>query len=119
MKAQKAITYSLYIISFASVLLASGIREVKDWWNIAKPFFAVWFICLIIALTITNINSIRRYTYPMLVCISAWSYKHKVIMTRFTRNTHRVYKMNKNSYKKLFLYTQNMFDKYLVLKDRI
>jgi len=117
MTAQKAISYILYVISFASILLASGIKDTKDWWDIAKPFFAVWFICLAIALTISNINLIRRYTYPILVCVSAWAYKHKIIMTRFTRNTHRVYKMNHCSYKRLFAYTQYMFDKYLVLKD--
>lgn len=114
---KKIILYLLYTISFASVLIASGIKEVKEWWDIARPFFAVWFICLVIALTISHITLIRRYTYPILVCISAWAYKHKIVMTRFTRNTHRVYKMNNSSYRKLFAYTQYMFDKYLILKD--
>lgn len=119
MKPSKIISYILYAVSIVSILLASGIRQVANWWDIARPFFAVWFICLVLALTITNINTIRRYTYPILVCISAWSFKHKVLMTKFTRNTHRVYRMQNSSYKKLFAYTQYMFDMYLILKDQV
>ena len=117
MKMKKVISYILYIISLASILIASGIKDVKDWWIIAKPFFAVWFICLAVALTISNINNIRRLTYPLIICFSAWLFNHKILITKFTLNTHRVYRMNNNSYKKLFEYTQNMFDMYLKLKD--
>lgn len=107
---KKIITYTLYIVSGVSILLASGIKQVANWWDIAKPFFAVWFIALSIALILSNVSKIRRITYPVFVCLSAWSYKHKIIMTKFTRDTHRLYKFKNSSYRKLFEYTQNLFD---------
>lgn len=110
MKIRKIISYILYVISAASIFLASGIRQVKDWWDIAKPFFAVWFICLVIALTLSNIETIRRYTYPSFICACAWAYKHKLLMTKFTRNTYRLYRWKNNSYNDLFTYVQRLFD---------
>lgn len=110
---KKIVISTLYIISFTSILLASGIKQVANWWDIAKPYFAIWFISTLLAVCITYFNQIRRVMYPAIVCISAWLYKHKVLMTDFTRNTHRVYKMNHSSYKNLFNYTQDIFDIYL------
>ena len=110
MKLKNIFTYILIGISFSSILLASGIKDVANWWEIARPFFAVWFITLTIALAIININQIRRITYPTLVCISSWAYKHKLIMTKFTKNTYKLYKWQKKSYKNLFTYVQDLFD---------
>ena len=110
MKIIRIIKYALYIIAFSSILLASGIKDCADWWEIAKPFFAVFTISLTIALTMTYFNKIRRITYPALVCFSAWIYKHKIVMTKFTRNTYRVYKMRNSSFRDLFDYTQDLFD---------
>lgn len=103
----------LYSTSILSGFAAASVRDSADWWELTKPFLLVWVISTFLALTVTYINQIRRITYPLLVCVSAWAYKHRIIMTRFTRNTHRVYKMKNRSYKELFEYTQYMFDVYL------
>lgn len=100
----------LYTIAFTAAFLASGIRDVANWVEIAKPFFAVFAISIALALTISNFNKIRRITYPLLVCISAWGYKHKLFKSKFTRNTYRLYKWKNRSYKNLFEYVQNLFD---------
>ena len=110
---KKIITYILGLTAITSMFLATGIKEVANWWDIAKPFFIVFIVCISIALIINNINYIRRITYPTLVCLSSWAYKHKVIKTKFTRRTYSVYKLNNYSYKKLFGFTQDLFDIYL------
>lgn len=110
---RKIITYTLAIVSIACIYLASGIRDVANWREIAKPFFIIWFITLAGSLILSNINNIRRFTYPAVVCLSAWSYKHKIMMTNFTRSTYRVYKAKNSSYSDLFNYTQTLFDIYL------
>lgn len=110
---KKIITYILAFISLTSVFLASGIKETTDWWDVARPYFIVWFLSTLIALIINNINYIRRITYPILVCISSWAYKHKILMTKFTCNTYRVYKMQNMSYRRLFSYVQDLFDIYI------
>jgi len=109
-KLKAIITYILVGISLTSILLASGIKEVANWWDIAKPFFAVWFIALVIALLIANINQIRRVTYPTLVCVSSWLYKHRFLTTKFTQNTYRLYKWKNKSYSDLYDYVQDLFD---------
>lgn len=96
--------------SVISGLAVSAIRDSASWWEITKPFLAVWIISTILALTIYNINNIRRVTYPTIVCISAWAYQHKIIMTKFTQSTYRVFKWKNKSYKQLFGFTQDLFD---------
>lgn len=103
----------LYSTSVLSGFAAASVKDSVDWWQVTKPFLAVWIISTFLALTLTYINQIRRITYPVLVCVCAWAYKHKIIMTRFTRSSHRVFKMQHYSYKRLFEYTQDMFDIYL------
>lgn len=110
LKLKSIITYILVGVSLVSILLATGIKETSNWWNIARPFFAVWFITLVIALFITNINQIRRVTYPTLVCISSWAYKHKILITKFTKNTYKLYKWQNSSYSNLYDYVQDLFD---------
>ena len=107
---RKVITGILASISVVSGLAVSGIRESADWWIQTKPFLLVWFLSTTIAVFIYNFNYIRRIAYPAFVCISAWLYKHGIVMTKFTRDTYRVYKFNSRSFKKLFGYTQDLFD---------
>ena len=107
---KKIITYILYFISFSSILLASGIRDVSNWWELAKPFFAVWFITCFLALTLSYSNQIRRVSYPSLVCLNAWLYKYRILHTNFARSTYRLYKHKGNSYSNLFDYVQELFD---------
>ena len=109
----KIITYTLYGVSIISVILASGTPQVANWWDIARPYFAVWFITTALALCISHVDQIRRITYPALVCLSAWAYSHKIVINKYTRSTHRVYNMQNRSYRKLFAYTQDLFDIYL------
>lgn len=110
---RKVIIYILYGVSITSILLASGAPQVANWWDIARPYFVVWFIATIVALGLSYIDQIRRVTYPAIVCFSAWAYNHKIILTKFTKNTYRVYKLQDKSYRKLFTYTQDLFDIYL------
>ena len=110
MKIKKIITYMLVAISFTSIMLATGIKDVTNWWDIAKPLFVVWLITLMIALLIANINQIRRVTYPTLVCVSSWAYKHGLVTTKFTQNTYRLYKWKNKSYSDLYDYVQDLFD---------
>ena len=107
---KKIITYILGAISIASAFLASGIKDVANWWEIARPFFIVWFIALTVALLINNWNYVRRITYPVLVCSSSWAYKHKIIVNKFTRDTYRLYKWQNKSYRNLYEYVQDVFD---------
>ena len=110
---KKVVTYILVFISMTSIFLASGIKDVANWWDIAKPFFAVWFIALVAALTIHNFNYVRRVTYPVFVCICSWVYKHKILKTKFTHNTYKLYKWQNRSYRNLYMYVQNLFDVYV------
>lgn len=107
---KKYITGILVSIAIVSGLAVSGVPESADWWVIAKPFFCAWFISFSVALLINNFNYVRRVFYPAFVCLSAWLYKYRIIMTKFTRDTYRVYKMNSRSFRKLFGYTQDLFD---------
>jgi hypothetical protein len=107
---KKIIVYTLGTISAIAGLAVSGIKECAEWWTYTKPFLLVWFVSLVLAVCIINFNYIRRIFYPAFVCLSAWAYKHRIVMTKFTRSTHRVYKMQNKSYKKLFTYTQDLFD---------
>ena len=96
--------------SIVSGLAVSAIRDSANWWEFTKPYFIVWVISTILAVILYNINYIRRITYPTVVCISAWAYKHKIIKTKFTQSTYRVYKWKNRSYKQLFGFTQDLFD---------
>ena len=107
---RKIIAYTLYIIAFTSVFIASGIKDVANWLDIARPFFIVFAVSITIALTLTYINKIRRITYPVFVCASAWVYKHKVIRTDFTKKTYKLYQWQNRSYQDLYDYVQDLFD---------
>ena len=107
---KRFITGGLIGTSIISGLAVSGIKDSADWWVITKPFFIVWAISTALAAIILNFNQIRRVIYPAFVCMSAWLYKYQIIMTKFTRDTYRVYKLNSKSFKKLFGYTQDLFD---------
>lgn len=97
-------------ISILSGIAVASIKESADWWITARPFFYVWFTASAIALLINNFNYVRRIMYPAFVCVSAWLYKYQIVKTKFTRDTYKVYKWKNKSYKKLFGYTQDLFD---------
>lgn len=117
MKIKKITTYILGFISLASAFIASGIKEFVGWEDTARPFFIIWFVSLIIALVLVNIDNIRRYTYPSTICIMAWLHAHKVLNTTFSKSTYTLYKQVGKSYGKLFDVVQTAFEDYLVLKE--
>jgi len=104
------VTGILASIAIISGLAVSGIPESVDWWINTKPFFCICLISIAVAFLINKFNYVRRIMYPILVCISAWSYKYRIVVTGFTKDTYRVYKLNNYSYKQLFGYTQDLFD---------
>ena len=110
---RKIIAYILGSISMISILLASGIRDIKGWEVVAEPYFMVWFVTLAIALILYNLNSIRRFTYPAYTCVSAWLYDHKILRTKFGKSTYRVYVFYGKSYSKFYDVVQDAFDRYL------
>ena len=107
---RKIITYTLYIVAFTSIFLASGIKDIANWWKIAMPFFMVFLISITLALTLTYINKIRRVIYPVFVCANAWAYTRRIIRTDFARKAYRLYKWQNRSYLNLFDYVQSVFD---------
>lgn len=110
---RKLFSYISGAISLVAILLASGIKDTANWETIAAPFFWIWALSLCASLILYNWNSIRRITYPTIICIWAWAYEHKILSSTFSKHTYQVYvKLNK-SYTKLYLVVQNAFDQYL------
>ena len=118
MNFKNIITCILGGISLTSAYIASGIKEVTGWEEIARPFFIVWFVCLLIALIIANINHIRRYTYPAFICLLAWLRKYNIYNTKFSTHAYRVYRQYK-SFSKLYTVVQNAFDYYIAISAKL
>lgn len=116
---KKVISYILYAVGFTAFILASGIKDVANWLDIARPYFAVGSVALALALIISNVDNIRRFTYPMIVCIWAWLYEHKIWKTSFSKDTYLVYKQFGKSYSNLYYSVQDAFDKYLVAVKKV
>ena len=110
MKLRKCIMAISAITAVISGFAAANVKDGIDWWEYTRPFLAVWIIATLVVLFLHNINYVRRVFYPAFVCLSAWLYKYQIVMTKFTRDTYRVYKYNSKSFKKLFGYTQDLFD---------
>jgi len=111
MKVKRAVIGILYAVAFASAIFACGTDNVStNWWGIVKPLFITFIISITLATILHYSNEIRRITYPTLVCISAWAYQKKIILTKFARNANRLYKMNHCSFGRLFEYVQVLFD---------
>lgn len=105
---KKYIATFFYIVGISSALLATAV-DTSNIHNLTR-LFCIFLISWTIALTLTYLDKIRRITYPALVCICACIYKHRIAMTKFTRNAFRIYKITGHSYSKLYDYTQNLFD---------
>ena len=110
---KKIISGILYIVSLCSGILGSCIKDVANWWDIARPFYLIFAVTMLAALCLTYTNQIRRVSYPALVCACTWVYKHKILMIKFTRSAYMVYQANHCSYGRLFDYTQLLFDIYV------
>lgn len=108
---KKVIIAILYITAIFSAIALAGVPDVAEWWEMSKPFYIIFAVSLALAMGLTFPNKVRRITYPILVCVCAWAYKHKVVTNSFAMKTYRVYKLNNSSYYDLFGYTQGLFDK--------
>lgn len=106
---KKIITGISFAVAFFAALVVSSVGEVDNWWQISKPWVAVFFIFATVGVVAYNITEIRRYTYPSLVCLLAWMYEHKLIANNFSYRSHVIYRKY-NSYGKLFKTTQNLYD---------
>lgn len=99
---------AFYITGIISAILTTGVDTTYT--NNLYKLVCTTVISFAIALTLTYLDNIRRITYPAMVCLCAWIYKHRIAMTKFTRNSFRLYKLNKHSYSQLYDYIQDLFD---------
>lgn len=114
MKIRNTLSGILGLISFGSALISSGVKESADWFVYARPFILFALIVGLIALVLYKWNSIRRVTYPSMICAWSWLYEHGIIKTKFGADTYRVYKHFGRSYRKLFGKVQDAFDYYMM-----
>ena len=60
----------------------------------------------------TMYASIRRITFPALICMRAWLYDHGLASSKFSNHTHRVFVYFDRSYRTLYSAVQSAFDHY-------
>ena len=113
MKIRNTFGLLFMIIGLGSAVIGSQVNETTDWLVQAKPFIWVFFICAAISAILIHWNSVRRITYPAIICVWAWLYKHRIWTSAFSRDTYRVYKYLGKSYRRLFDSVQSAFDYYL------
>lgn len=113
MKIRNTVGLLFMVIGLGSAVIGSQVKETTDWLVQAKPFILVFIICMAISATLIHWNSIRRVTYPAVICLWAWLYEHRIWTTAFSRDTYRVYKYLGKSYSRLFDSVQSAFDYYL------
>ena len=109
---RKTIAIFIGVLAFVSAGFASGAKEDPNWISIAKPFIIIWAVLLGIAILIYNWESVRRVTYPAIICVWAWLYDHHIAYSRFSKRTHRVFVYYDRSYKRLYKEVQDAFDQY-------
>jgi hypothetical protein len=114
MKIRNTVSAIFGCVSFGSALLSSGVKECADWFQYAKPFILFAIVTGLISAIIYNWNSIRRVTYPAMICGWAWLYEHKFATSKFSKHTYKVYVYFGRSYKKFYSEVQKAFDYYLV-----
>lgn len=110
---RKNIAGILGMISLVAAGFASGAKECVNWLSIARPYLIICAVLLGLAVVFYNWNRIRRVTYPAVICLWAYLYKHKILKTAFARSTYRVYSYFGKSYKRLYLKVQDAFDYYV------
>ena len=112
MKLRNITSIVLAIISIGSAILASSIKDTVDAPRQELPFYVIALITGIIALVLHYWSSIRRATYPAIICMWAWLYDHKLAKSQFSSHTYRVYVYFGRSYKNLYAKVQSAFDEY-------
>lgn len=100
-----------FILSTVCAVMVASVSEVPNWWDITKPWAIAFFVFVAIYIVSNNIDEIRRYTYPVLVCILAWGYNHKIIYGKFAKMSYIMYQKYNSNYYKLYTKIQNLYDK--------
>lgn len=103
----------LGIVSASSFILATGVNNSSAGDAILSMCLLAGFTSLAVALFLYNLDSVRRITYPAAICAWAWLYDHRIIRTRFSSSSYRIYRYFGGSYKKLFYKVQEAFDQYV------
>ena len=113
MKLRRVISIILGIISCGALFFASAVKDMAECLTYELPLLIISLVAGILALVLYKWTSIRRITYPALICVWAWLYKHKLAKSEFSRHTYKVYVFFGCSYSKLYDTVQDAFDQYL------
>lgn len=112
MKLRKILSIILGVISVTSVILTSAIPDSPDCFKQELPFYIVGIVAGILAIVLHYWMTIRRITYPAIICMMAWLYEHKLARSKFSSHTYRVYVYYGESYATLYSKVQGAFDQY-------
>ncbi len=104
-----------FIFAMISATVITMVGEVENWWELTRPWVAVFVISVIAFMVIHNIDEIRRYTYPTFVVFLAWAYEHKLIANKMSYHSNIMLKKHK-SYSKLYSITQNLYDQLMFVE---
>lgn len=110
---RKFITTLTVLISGISILIITGMPDAVNWWELTCPWLFIFFVSMIIGVTVNNLNVIRRYTYPALVVILAWGHEHRLLSTQFSYHANSIYHRHGSSYNNLYVLTQNLYDQLM------
>ena len=103
-------TSIMIVISLLSAIIVASVAEIPNWWAVTKPWVVLFFSSIIFTLIINNGDLIRRYSYPVRVCVLAWAYEHNVLKTNLGKQSYVVYTKHNKSYAKLYEVTQCLYD---------
>lgn len=119
MKIKNIISFSLGSVALFSVICASAVPDSAYSFSYELPFYIIAIISGLLAIMIYYWNSIRRMTYPALICGWAWLYKHKLAKSEFSCHTYRVYVFFGSSYRNLYRKVQSAFDQYMTISTEV
>ena len=102
----------LAVVAIFSAILAAGVPDVQNWWEISKPFYWIFFTSASGILILVEIKQVRRVIYPLFACICSWIYKYNLVKNRFTYNCYRLYTRFNYSYIDLYDYVQSKLERF-------
>lgn len=97
-------------LSMFSAMVISSIGEVDNWMQLSTPWLVVFFLFVSIGIMTSNLDFIRRYTYPAYVCALAWANEHNLIHSNIAQKSNYIYHKHNKSYAKLYDITQYLYD---------
>lgn len=98
------------IVSTVSAVAIASVGEVDNWWQISSSWLVLFIVATSVGIITGNISEIRRYTYPAIICITAWAYEHNILVTKFARNSNIIFNKHNKDYHKLFQVVQDLYD---------